>query len=123
MCSLLLLACAVFGMNRRSFMQSILAAAGVALWVCTSAGVLMPVRKFRATMLPPSFVSPSWAWVPGLGEFRSVDDAFKAVMEHPDWSQFEQSSSPLFEPPTIWVMPYSVAFTKTIHTLVTSSEG
>lgn len=31
-------------MNRRHFMQSILAA-GVAPWVVTTAGVLMPVRK------------------------------------------------------------------------------
>lgn len=37
-------------MNRRSFMQSILAA-GVAPWVVTTAGVLMPARKIsRVTM-------------------------------------------------------------------------
>ncbi len=34
-------------MNRRSFLQSILAA-GVAPWVCTKAGVLMPVRQILA---------------------------------------------------------------------------
>ncbi len=33
-------------MNRRSFMQGILAA-GVSPWVCTTAGVLMPVRTIR----------------------------------------------------------------------------
>lgn len=38
-------------MNRRSFMQSILAA-GVAPWIVTSAGVLMPVRKQIEDVIP-----------------------------------------------------------------------
>ncbi len=43
-------------MNRRSFMQSILAASA-APWVCTTAGVLMPVRKIIAS--PQSLVFPN----------------------------------------------------------------
>ena len=34
-------------MNRRGFMQSILAAS-VAPWICTTSGILMPVRKVIA---------------------------------------------------------------------------
>ena len=48
-------------MDRRGFMQSILAA-GIAPWVVTSAGVLMPVRKVIAA---PQIILPDVDGVAG----------------------------------------------------------
>jgi len=52
-------------MNRRSFMQSILAA-GIAPYVCTTAGVLMPVRG--ASILLPD----AWYTKPQRGSIYRV---------------------------------------------------
>ena len=68
-------------MNRRSFMGSILAA-GVAPWVVTSAGVLMPVRSVRERFA----ISPSWVWVPGLGTFDTIAQAQSRMSENPGFT-------------------------------------
>lgn len=44
-------------MNRRGFLQGILAA-GAAPWVCTKAGVLMPVKQ----IVTPDYMTASEVW-------------------------------------------------------------
>lgn len=60
-------------MNRRSFMKSILAA-GVAPYVCTSAGVLMPVRS----LWEPPVLSSEW-YLEGEGKIAVERDFIATV--------------------------------------------
>lgn len=85
-------------MNRRGFMQAILAA-GVAPYVVTTAGVLMPVRR-------PVSIAVDWGAGPDittLAWMRQVNDIMRAhmmanppIILHPD-GRIEPLIMPPFE--------------------------
>ena len=72
-------------MNRRGFLQAILAA-GVAPWVITKAGVLMPVRAIWKPLNPLRLIKADASWYPHRSgkSWFIVQEAVRRARERPN---------------------------------------